>query len=65
MEQLMTEIAAFAAARSIKPATVIQNAARLSGKAWAQWEAGGNCTVSTADKIRKYMKAQTKTEATQ
>jgi len=52
----MTEIRTYAAARRIKPATVLQLAARLSGKTWARWEDGSaTCTLRTMATIREYM----------
>lgn len=54
----MTDIRTYAEARGIKPATVLQLAARLSGHTWAKWEAGtASCTVRTIDRIREYMRA--------
>ncbi|SIT74705.1 hypothetical protein SAMN05421849_0201 [Pontibaca methylaminivorans] len=56
MEELMNEIKAYAQARGIKPATVLQNAAALSGNTWDRWARNGAaCTVITAERIRKYM----------
>lgn len=57
MEQFMTEIRTYATARGIKPATVLQMAARLSGKTWAKWEDGtATCTLRTMGTIREYMR---------
>ena len=55
MDQLIAEVQAYADARSIKPATVLQYAARLSGKTWEHWLNGGQCNLSTAQKVREYM----------
>lgn len=53
----MTEIRTYAAARGIKPATVLQMGARLSGKAWKKWEDGSaTCTLRTMATIREYMR---------
>jgi hypothetical protein len=58
MEQFMSEIRSYAAARGIKPGTVLQRGADLGGKVWATWEAGtATCTLTTADRIRAYMAA--------
>ncbi len=52
----MTEIRTYATARGVKPATVLQLAARLSGKTWAKWEEGtATCTIRTMSTIREYM----------
>ncbi len=53
----MTEIRTYAEARRIKPATVLQMAARLSGKTWGRWEDGtATCTLRTMSTIREYMR---------
>lgn len=52
----MDEIRRYAAARGVKPATVLQTAAGLSGTVWAKWEAGtAACTMPTASRIRQYI----------
>ena len=52
----MAEIRAYAAARKIKPATVLQVAAGMNSKVWSRWEQGlQDCTFGTAKKIRDYM----------
>jgi hypothetical protein len=55
MEQLIAEIEAYAAARGIKPATVLQYAANLSGRTWEQWKNGGQCHLTTAQRVREYI----------
>jgi hypothetical protein len=62
MEQLMNEVAAFAAVMGIKPATVLQNAAGLSGHTWRKWEEGGSCSVNTAEKIRLHIAERMQTK---
>jgi hypothetical protein len=57
MDHLIAEIEAYAEARGIKPATVLQYAANLSGKTWEHWLNGGQCQLSTAQKIRDYIKS--------
>lgn len=59
----MTEIRAYADACNIKPATVLQRAAGYGGKAWEKWEAGGQCTLATAETIRKHMAENPPTNA--
>ncbi|MDP1872117.1 MAG: hypothetical protein Q8K61_10905 [Gallionella sp.] len=56
MEQFITDVEAYAAACGVKPTTVVQRAAGVSGAAWGRWEAGGSCTLVTADKVRAYMR---------
>lgn len=51
----MTEIRAYAAAMELQPTTVVQNSGCGGGSTWPKWEAGGACTLKTAEKIRKYM----------
>lgn len=54
----MAEIRDYAAARGVKPATVLQMAAALSGTTWAKWERGAAvCSMRTAEKLRAYMAA--------
>jgi hypothetical protein len=56
MEPLIAEIEAYAKARGLKPATVLQYAAGLSGTSWEKWKAGAQvCTVATAEKIRAFI----------
>lgn len=56
MEKLISEIECYAAARGVKPATVLQVAAKLSGTTWSRWVAGeASCTMRTMEKIRRYM----------
>lgn len=56
MEQFIAEIEAYAAACGLKPTTVVQGAAGVSGAAWDRWKAGGSCTMRTADRIRDYIR---------
>lgn len=56
MEQFITDVKAYAAACGLKPTTVVQRAAGVSGAAWGRWEAGGSCTLATADKVRAFMR---------
>lgn len=56
MEQLIAEVRAYATLRDIKPDTVLQLAANLSGTTWKKWVDGkSSCTLKTMDRIRKYM----------
>lgn len=55
MEELLKDIRAYAAAMGLQPTTVVQNSGGGGGNIWAKWEAGGTCTLKTAEKIRKYM----------
>jgi hypothetical protein len=57
MEELIAEIEAYAAARGIKPATVVQYATSLGGGAFGKWKDGSSCTLKTAQEIRGYIKA--------
>jgi len=56
MEQLMAEIRAYAKRRKIEPATVLQYAAGYGGGVWDKWQAGAQCTLATAEKIRAHMR---------
>lgn len=51
----MTEIRAYALLCGLMPSTVVQNAQCGGGGAWRKWEAGGSCSMRTADKLRKFM----------
>ena len=56
MEQFLNEVRAFARQAKIKPATVVQNGAGLSGTTWEKWENGTSFPrIDTIDKIRSYM----------
>ena len=62
----MNEIRVYARARGVKPATVLQNAAMLSGTTWEKWESGSaSCSVRTADRVRAYMAENPPVEADQ
>lgn len=52
----MQEVQAYATARQILPATVVQQATGHSGTTWAKWQAGATCSLRTAEKIRSYMR---------
>lgn len=52
----MAEIRAYADTRGVKPSTVLQRAAGYGGGMWKKWEAGAQCTLGTAETIRKYMR---------
>ena len=57
MDQLIAEIEAYAAARGIKPATVVQNATTHGGTVFEKWKSGAAvCTLTTADRVRAYMR---------
>ncbi len=52
----MAEIMEYAAARGIKPATVLQLAAGLSGTTWDKWRQNvASCSLRTAERIRGYI----------
>lgn len=55
MEQLMQEVRDYAEAVGVKPTTVLQVALGVSHTTWSKWEAGGSCTLRTAEKLRAYM----------
>lgn len=56
MDKLISEIEEYAKARGIKPATVLQYGANLSGSTWAKWlEGRATCTMQVAEKLREYM----------
>jgi hypothetical protein len=55
MEQFIIEVETYAADCGLKPTTVVQRAAGVSGSAWARWVKGGSCTLATADKVRAFM----------
>ncbi len=57
MDQLMQEIEAYALARGILPATVVQAATGHSGTTWAKWQGGASCSLKTAERIRDYIKS--------
>lgn len=59
----MQDVAAFAAAKGIKPATVLQNAAGLSGQTWDKWQDGASCSLTTADRIRAYIAAKSQSKS--
>lgn len=65
MEQLIAEIERYAARRGIKPASVLQMGARLSGTTWDKWVAGtASCTMPIADRLREWMAANPAKSAT-
>lgn len=61
MEDFLEEIRAYAQAVGKEPTTVVQQATRRDdrpghgGAAWKRWENGGECTVSTMARIRRFM----------
>lgn len=58
MEQFIAEVEAYATLWGLKPTTIVQRAAGVSGAAWNKWtQPGGSCTMVTADKVRAYMAA--------
>lgn len=57
MEQFLSEIEAYAAARGIQPTTVVQRAVGASGATWRKWKSGASCSLVTADRLRAYMAA--------
>ncbi|WP_334061706.1 helix-turn-helix transcriptional regulator [Limimaricola cinnabarinus] len=57
MEQFMNDVRLYAEQMGVHPSTVVQRAAKVSGGAWARWEAGdASPTLRVADKIRQYMR---------
>jgi hypothetical protein len=58
MEQFIAEVTEYADACRLKPTTVIQRAAGVSGASWASWINGGSSpTLRTVDRVRAYMLA--------
>lgn len=58
MEQFIAEVELYAAACGLKPTTIVQRAAGVSGGSWRRWtELGGSPTMATADQVRAYMRA--------
>jgi hypothetical protein len=58
MEQFISDVEAYAAACGLKPTTIVQRAAGVSGAAWQRWtQLGGSPTMATADQVRAYMAA--------
>lgn len=58
MEELIKEIQAYAQARGIKPATVVNYAAQIGTPVWDRWVSGkSTCSLRTAERIREYMLA--------
>lgn len=51
----MQDVKDYAKAAGIKPTTVLQVALGVSHATWSKWEAGGSCTLRTAEKLRAYM----------
>ena len=57
MEQLVSEIEAYAASVKLSPGTVVQRATTLGGGAFGKWKKGEQtCTMATAEKVRGYMR---------
>ena len=56
MEELMHEVEAAAEQLGIKPDSLLQNAANLSGTTWKSWEGGATCHMKTAQRIRDWIK---------
>ena len=56
MNELMKEIRAYAKAVGKKPSTIVQEAGKCGGQAWAKWLKGGTCSMKISDRIRKYIK---------
>lgn len=55
----MQEIQDYAEAHGIKPATVLQKAAGLSGRTWEQWVSGKSSpTVRTVEKVRFFIQQE-------
>jgi hypothetical protein len=58
MDKFIAEVDLYAAACGVKPTTIVQRAAGVSGAAWRNWtQLGGSCTMATADRVRAYMRA--------
>lgn len=56
MEQFIEEVQAYAAARGLKPSTVVQYAARQSAARWQSWVDGeAQCLPRTMERVRRYM----------
>ena len=57
MEELVSEIESYAAARGLSPGTVVQYATDQGGRMFASWKEGrSTCTLATADRVRAYMR---------
>lgn len=54
IENLISEVEAYAKARSLSPATVISRAVD-NGRLYGRLKSGFGCHVDTADRIRRYM----------
>lgn len=58
MDKFIAEVELYAAACGLKPTTIVQRAAGVSGVAWRRWtQPEGSCTMATADRVRAYMRA--------
>ena len=56
MEQLISEIEAYADSVGVKPSTVLQRAAGYGGTVWSKWKSGkASCTMPVAKKIRDHI----------
>ena len=62
MEDFLDEIRVYARAVGKEPSTIVQQATRQGekhghgGATWKRWESGGECTVSTMERIRTFIR---------
>ena len=58
MEQLVTDVRAYAAAKGQKPQKVLRDAIGAGWGQWDTWVAGGaSCTLRVEQRLRAYMAA--------
>jgi len=57
MEKFIAEVEAYASEVGSSPSTVIQKAGGGGGHSWKRWQAGGDCSIRVAERIRAYMAA--------
>lgn len=51
----MKEVINYATEVGVQPTTVVQRAGVGGGAAWSGWRNGKTCSMSTADRLRRYM----------
>lgn len=57
MEQLISEIEAFAAKSGMTPQNILKRAGGYGWGVWQKWKSGASsCTMDKADEIRKYLR---------
>lgn len=56
MEQLISEIEAYAAANGLSPKSVLRQAIAAGGTQWGKWKSGAQSpTMHTVDRLRRWM----------